>query len=234
MSNKMRLIGLALCVLSLCLFNGCAGDPIEDVSSVPEGNRAALQACFAAPDLPGNHWPAGAGKARCWLSMLPQNPSLRDIEATLKEPDGALKLERRYADILAAHYKDPVHRDLLFLAFKDFRTPEGERVAKDWIAKSSGSAFAHIAMGDAAIKEAWKARGNKFVADTTGAQFDGMTAQLKIAVPLLLSALRDEPRLSPACVDLMEIANMVGDANLRESAANHCAKVDPLSWHVNN
>lgn len=231
----MRQFCLALCMVSIGIANGCSRnpDPLDDVSSVPAADRPALQACLAAPDLPDNHWPAGAGKARCWLSV-PQNPSLKEIAATLREPDGAVKLDRRYAEILAAHYNDPVHRDALFAAYQDFGTTEGQRLADDWLAKSRGSAFAHMAKGQAALGAAWKARGSQYAADTTDPQFAGMTEQLKIAVPLLESALHDEPRLSPACVDLMDIGDIVGAAALHEAAAQHCTRIDPLSWHVNS
>jgi len=229
----MKLFALTLCVLSICLLNGCSGNPLDDVSSVPAADRAALKACLAAPDLPGNQWPKDAGKARCWLS-LPQEPSLKDIAATLKEADGTLKLDRRYAEILAEHYKDPVHRDSFFRAYKDFETPEGQLLAEEWMTKSPGSQFARLAKGEAALGAAWKARGNAFAEKTSDAQFEGMTEQLKLAVPSLLVALRDEPRLSPACVDLMDIGNMVGDAKLRTAAAQHCTKIDPLSWTVNS
>ena len=234
----MRHFGLALCLFSIGIATGCSrgslnGDPLDEVASVSAANRPALQACLAAPDLPGNHWPAGAGKARCWLS-LEQEPSLKEIAATLSEPDGAVKLDRRYAEILAAHYNDPVHRDALFAAYQDFGTSEGQRLADDWLAKSRGSAFAHMAKGQAALGAAWKARGSRYAADTTDPQFAGMSEQLKIAVPLLESALHDEPRLSPACVDLMDIGDIVGAAALHEAAAQHCSRIDPLSWHVNS
>ncbi len=150
-SCKMKHFGLALCLFSIGIANGCSrdsfnGDPLDEVASVSAANRPALQACLAAPDLPGNHWPAGAGKARCWLSLA-QEPSLKEIAATLSEPDGAVKLDRRYAEILAAHYNDPMHRDALFAAYQDFGTAEGQRLADDWLAKSRGSAFAPHGQG---------------------------------------------------------------------------------------
>ena len=228
----MKLFALSLCVLSICFVCGCSRNPLDDVSSVPAADRVALKACLAAPDLPDNKWPEGAGKARCWLS-LPQEPSLKEIAATLKGHDGTLELDRRYAEILAAHYKDPLHRDSLFRAYKDFGTPEGQLLAAVWMTKSPGSAFARLAKGEAALGAAWKARGNAFADKTSDAQFEGMTEQLKLAVPSLLLALHYEPRLSPACVDLMEIGDMVSDEKLYAAAAQQCTKVDPLSWQVN-
>jgi tetratricopeptide (TPR) repeat protein len=209
----MKLFALTWCLLSICFVSGCSGNPLDDMSSVPAADRVALKACLAAPDLPDNQWPADAGKARCWLS-LPQAPSLKEIAATLKEPDGALQLDRRYAKILAAHYKDPVHRDSLFRAYKEFGTTEGQLLAAEWMTKSPGSQFAQLAKGKGALGEAWKARGNAYSDKTSDAQFAGMTEQLKLAVPSLLQALHYDPRLSPACVDLMEIGDMVSDAAL--------------------
>jgi len=229
----MKLFAPILCALSICFVSGCAGNPLDDTSSVPAADRVVLEACLAAPDLPGNRWPEGAGKARCWLS-LPQAPSLKDITAMLKQDDGTLKLDRRYAEILAAHYKDPVHRDSLFRAFKDFGTPEGQLLAAEWMTKAPGSAFARMAHGEATLGAAWKARGNAFADKTSDAQFESMAEQLKLAMPSLLIALHDEPRLSPACVDLMNIGDLVSDTKLRAAAAEHCTKIDPLSWNVNS
>jgi len=147
-----------LCVLTICFVSGCSGNPLDDMSSVPAADRAALKECLAVPDLPDNRWPENAGKARCWLS-LPQSPSLKEIAATLKEPDGALKLDRRYAEILAAHYNDPMHRDSLFRAYKEFGTPAGQLLATDWMTKAPGSQFARMAKGEAALEAAWDARG---------------------------------------------------------------------------
>jgi len=228
----MKLFTLVLCVLTICCVSGCSGNPLDDVSSVPAADRAALQECLATPDLPDNRWPENAAKARCWLS-LPQSPSLKDIAAMLKEADGALKLDRRYAEILEAHYKDPLHRGSLFRAFVGFATPEGQLLAAEWMTKAPGSEFARMAKGEAALEAAWAARGGEYANKTSDAQFEGMTEQLKLAVPSLLQALHDDPRLSPACVDLMEIGEMISDAQLHAAAAQHCAKIDPLSWQVN-
>jgi tetratricopeptide (TPR) repeat protein len=229
----MKLFVLTLSLLSICFLGGCSGNPFDDMSSVPAANRVALKQCLAAPDLPDNKWPKNAGKARCWLS-LPQSPSLRDVAAMLREPDGTLKLDRLYAEILEAHYKDPAHRDSLFRAYSDFGTPQGRLLATEWMAKAPGSEFARLAKGEAALGAAWEARGNAFSDKTSDAQFESMTEQLKLAVPSLLTALHDEPRLSPACVDLMNIGDMVGDAGLRAAAAQHCTKVDPFSLNVNS
>jgi tetratricopeptide (TPR) repeat protein len=228
----MKSFALIACLLSVCLASGCVPNPFEDLASVPAADRVALKECLDAPDLPDNQWPENAAKARCWLS-LPQDPSLKEIAALLQQTGGASQLDRRYADILAAHYADRSHRGRLFRAYQDFGTPEGQRLAADWLAKSPGSPFARLARGEAALGAAWKERGNAYMADTTQAQLAGMTEQLKIAVPMLQMALRTESRLSPACVDLMNIGDMIGDPDLHEAAAQHCIKVDPLSWNVN-
>lgn len=223
----LLLIGTVSCS---CL---AATDPFDDMSSVAVADRPALQACLAATDLPGNHWPVRAGKARCWLS-LPQSPSLGEIAVLLKAPHGAAKLDRRYAEILAADYADPAHRETLFRAYQDFGTDVGQRVAQEWLRKSPKSVFAQMARGDAALGAAWKFRGSQYADKTTSVQFTAMAEQLKIAVPILLAVLRVEPKLSPACVDLMQIGNMIGDPGLSESATQHCMKVDPFSLHVND
>ncbi len=205
---------------------------LDDVSSAPANQRAALQKCLATPDLPNNQWQEHAGKARCWL-MLSQQPSLEEIAATLAEPDGAGKLDREYKQILAAHHRDPMHRELLFRAYSDFQSEQGRQLATDWLKKSPTSPFAQMAVGDAAIGAARDARGGKYAGQTSQAQFDAMTAQLRIAVPLLQSAQGAEPNLSTACVGLIDAGMLDSDASTSVPALRHCMQVDPLSWHVN-
>lgn len=232
--NYLRLIALAfLSVATASCHWAAESDPLDNVSLVAAADRPALQACLAASDPPGNHWPARAGKARCWLS-LPQSPSLDEISTLLEEPHGAVKLERRYTEILAAHYADPAHRDALFRAYMDFQTERGQQLADLWLRKSPGSAFAKLAKGDAELGAAWAARGGEYAAKTTDAQFAAMRERLKVAVAFLREAWETEPKLSPACVDLSEIGNMSSDASLRDSAEQECMKLDPLSWHVND
>jgi len=190
------------------------------------------QRCLAYPDLPGNHWPAGSAKGRCGLFQI-QNPPLSRIAATLAAPDGAAQLDREYAQLLAAHYRDPAHGEVLFDAYQDFGTANGQRLAALWLEKSPQSAFAMMAKGRAAFATAGTARGTDFIDKTSNKQINGMDAQLAIAVPLLKAALAKEPRLSPACVDLMQASAMVGDGNGHAEAAKHCMAVDPLSWYVN-
>lgn len=229
----MKPVALMSCMLSICLVTGCTGNPLDDLSSVPEADRAALKECLQTPDLPGNHWPQDAGKARCWLS-LPQTPSLKAIAATLKEHDGADRLDKQYAEILEAHYNDPAHRDRLFHAYLGFKTAEGQPLAADWMAKSGQGPFAVVASAEAALGAAEQARGTAFADKTSDAQFAGMMDQLKVSVPLLRQVLRLEPRLSPACVGLMEVADLASAADIHAEAERQCMKVDPLSWDVNN
>lgn len=232
--NKSWLIALLFLSLAMASCHTAAeSDPFDNMSSVTAADRPALQACLATSDSPDNHWPAHAAKARCWLS-LPQSPSLDEISTLLKEPHGAVKLERRYAEILAAHYVDPVHRDALFRAYQDFQTERGQQLADLWLRESPRSAFAKLAKGDAALGAAWTARGRAYADKTTDAQFAAMTEHLKVAVAFLQAAFETEPKLTPACVDLMDIGNMVGDPSLRDSAKQACMKADPLSWHVND
>ncbi|HEY2345665.1 MAG TPA: hypothetical protein VGH80_07265 [Xanthomonadaceae bacterium] len=227
-------LGLMLCISSACILGGCRlSDPLDDVSRVSLADRPALQKCLAAPDLPGNQWTPRAGKARCWLS-LPQEPSLHEIAQTLQKPNGAATLDRQYAQILAEHYSDPAHRDFLFAAYQDFGTADGRKLAADWLAKSPNNPYAQLAQAEAVLAQAWTVRGNAYASETTDEQFEGMASQLRDAVPLLQSVLQAEPKLSPACVALMQIGSMVPDESLRVPATRGCMRVDPLSWHVND
>jgi len=184
-------------------------DQIEDV----------VQRCLAYPDLPGNQWPEGSAKARCPLLRGPIF-SLAELEATLASADGPAQLERQFSEVLEAHYADPGQREAIFFAFSGFDDFEpAERVARKWYERAPESAYAQSALGGVLLGLAGNARGSAH-------------RWLQQATPLLQSALLAEPRLSPACMHLMNIARLTGDAALGESASEHCLRVDPLSWNV--
>lgn len=191
-----------------------------------------VERCLAYPDLPGNHWPAGSAEARCPLLGGPLL-ALEDIESMLASKGGPERLEDQFTAWLDAHHRDPAQRDSVFRAFQAFSDDDdSRRVAKSWLAQSPDSAFARTALGALRVIEATNARGSEFAAKTPRDSFEAMHRLMPQGVELLQSALAIEPRLSPACVHLMVAARFIGDDGLRDSAAAHCLKVDPLSWHV--
>lgn len=193
-----------------------------------------IQRCSAYPDLPSNQWPIGAAKARCpLLAFKKPEEALAELASTLEEADGAQQLDRRYAGLLDAHYNDPAQREAIYLAYRAFDASDQARlVAERWLADAPDSPYAQTALGLVLLTAAGEARGNEVYAKTPESKLQTMQRLLAQAKPLLQSAQSTAPRLSPACIGLMRVGKLEGDNELRDSATQHCLKVDPLSWNV--
>jgi hypothetical protein len=189
------------------------------------------QRCLAYPDLPGNEWPAGAAIARCVLMRRPML-TLDEIEKMLSQPGGAAELDKRYASLLQAHYDDPLQKEQIFVSYEIFdKSEHSQRVAEQWLGESPKSTYAKLALGVVHAEQGWHARGDKFAKETPRASLEAMQKQFLVAVPLLLEALKQEPRLSPACNELAAIGRMSSD-RLQQGAMAACLSNDPASYHV--
>jgi hypothetical protein len=249
----MRLAALRWTAL-LVLLAGCAqgeqqtvlaGDPPRQAQSDPATWNTYLRAaaaadriedvverCHSYPDLPGNHWPMDSGRARCGR-LADALPTLAEIESLLADEDGVARLERGFAQRLEAHYRDPAQRESIFRAYQDFSSDDdSRRVAELWLARSPASGFARMAMGRYLVTAAGEARGDKRIAETPGANLHAMRRLMAQGVTMLQAALEAQPRLSPACADLMFAARLAADDALRDSATARCLETDPLSWSV--
>lgn len=187
--------------------------------------------CLAYPDLPGNSWRPDAGKWRCTILRKPLF-QLDDVDRLLQTKQGRAELESAFAALLEAHYKDQTQRDQIFLALDVFdESARAGEVAKRWLERSPRNAFAHVALAAHHSAAGWKARGTRYVRKTSREQFDQMSKQFALAVPLYLKALEIEPRLSPACRNLAAIGRQSSDA-LQKYAMTTCTKVDPDSYFL--
>ncbi|MDH5823699.1 DUF4034 domain-containing protein [Luteimonas sp. RD2P54] len=188
--------------------------------------------CLAYPDLPGNDWVPGAARARCPL-LVDASPSIEELGAVLASEDGADLLDRRFAALLEAQASDPGRDESLFLAFNAFgSSDESRRLAAQWLSQKPRSPYARAAMGSHLVAAAGRSRGDRWIRDTPASNVQAMERLMRAAIRMLQSALDLEPRLGPACVDLMVAARLLGDRELRDSATGHCLSVAPLSWNV--
>lgn len=187
--------------------------------------------CNAYPDLPGNEWRAGAAKGRCSILRKPAW-SLDDIDRLLATPEGVAELDRGFAALLDAHYRDQSRRDQIFIAFDVFDTSgRSAEIAQRWLALAPKSAFANTAAGVYYGTSGWEARGTRWARETPDDQLRRMSALFAKAVPLYLRALELEPRLSVACFKLNGIGRQSSDA-LQQFASARCTKVDPDSYFL--
>lgn len=234
--------GLFAAMALLSCFAASAADeapepvPGQWASYIASARRAeqvadAEQRCLQYPDVPGNQWPEGAAIARCALLRKPLL-SIDAISGLLDQEGGARELERRYATLLEAHYADPAQREQIFVSFKVFDgSAASGKVAQVWRDAAPESAYAAFALGRHHAQQGWTARGQKLGKDTSRAQLDEMTRHFAAAVPLLLEAMRREPRLSPACVEATAIGRMSSD-ELQQAALAQCLDADPASYHL--
>lgn len=190
-----------------------------------------VQRCLAYPDLPGNTWQVGVVAARCqWLR--PFAITLDEIQSRLATPDGAAWLQQKFDELLDAHYAVPAERDRLADVLSQFDGGDkANDIATEWLRQAPDSPYARTAMGKQRLRQAWSARGEKYMADTSQAQVQRMHQLFMAAVPMLQEAWRDEPRLTPACVTLAEIGRMASD-QLQWSVLPRCVKADPASYDL--
>lgn len=187
--------------------------------------------CKAHPDLPGNQWRPGAAQGRCSLLRAPVY-TLDQIDALLDTDEGVAELERTFAALLDAHYRDQAQREQISIAFHVFdEKPRAGEVAQRWLKAAPKSPFAMVAGGIHFGSAGWDARGTKFASQTPEAQLKRMTELFAKAVPLYMQAMEVEPRLSVACNELNAIGRQSSDA-LQTFATSHCLKVDPDSYYV--
>ena len=187
--------------------------------------------CLAHPDLPGNEWLPEAAKWRCSVLRKPML-SLDEIDKLLQQDAGSVELDRRFAALLDANYKDQQQRDQIFNAFSPFdENPRAAEIAARWLKQSPKSAFANAALAFHHEAAGWEARGENLARETPKTQLERMTREFAIAVPLNFKALEIEPRLSPACTSLAAIGRQSSD-DLQRYAMAVCTKVDPDSYFL--
>lgn len=193
-----------------------------------------LQRCLAYPDLPGNTWAPGIAKARCTMFLTPSKYSLDAIGEMLAQPHGPEALDAYFEALLAAHYADPAQREQITAALTVFNNQDrdkAERIARAWLAARPQSPFAHTAVGHVLARRGWSARGTALVRDTPAENLRAMDAYFLDATKEYLAALKANPKLLPACQELMGIGRQSSD-RLQQYATQVCMKADPASYFV--
>ena len=133
--NAVAGIALGSALLALDAHAGEAGRPtppaqwtqyFEQVRKAEAMTGDGEARCNAYPDLPGNEWRAGAAQGRCSILRNPAR-SLDDIDRLLATPEGVAELERGFATLLDAHYRDQSQRDQIFVAIRDVQSSRAGR-----------------------------------------------------------------------------------------------------------
>lgn len=188
-----------------------------------------LQRCLAFPDLPGNHWPDGHAAAHCAFHAMQRAPvmTLDVLEGYLMRND-AKGLRTKLDGYLDRHYAKGRQSEDIHMALGWFDgSDRSDRLSQRWLMSTPDDPYANFARAHYLLQKAWKARGNKYVADTPEGNMENMHSLVDRAIPLFDKATRLEPRLLPAYIDLMEAAMLVGRDDLVESAFAAAQKQDP-------
>lgn len=193
-----------------------------------------LQRCLAFPDMPGNHWPAGHAAAHCAFHAMQNAPAI-----TLDEIDGYLArgdtqgLRTRLDGYLARHYAEGVVREDIDVVFDQFDAEErSDTLSKTWLQLAPDDPYANLARANHLRWKAGMVRGDEYVADTPNGNLENMRALVDRAIPLFERASKLEPRLLPAYVGLMEVANLTGRDELGETAFAAAQALDPTCLYV--
>jgi tetratricopeptide (TPR) repeat protein len=195
-----------------------------------EALQDPLARCLAYPALPGNEWATGMVEALC--ALVPPEGSLDESQAVLKQPGGGAELDRRFAALLEAHYNDPKQKDRIFRAYDNFDdSAQAAALAQEWVRQSPDSAYARTARAWQLIDQGWEARGKKFMRETPADKVRRMEKFFAASIPDLDFALKQNPRLLPACDRLISIGTS-SSARLQDIGTSLCFKADPASYRV--
>jgi hypothetical protein len=185
-----------------------------------------VKRCLAYPDLPGNEWPKAMVEGLC--ALVPKEGSLDELDDVLKQPAGGAELDRRYAALLDAHYADPKKKDRIFRAYDIFdESPHAAAVAEEWVRQSPDSAYARTARAWQLVQSGWDA-GAKY---NQGGDAKRSLDLFARSLPDLDFALKQNPKLLPACDRLISIGNK-NSGLLQEIGSQQCLKADPASYRV--
>lgn len=195
-----------------------------------------LQRCLAFPDLPGNRWPAGHAAAHCRHHHAHARLSLAEIAGFVDRGDlrglhaWLDASQQRHFD--AQELGEDIHDIFNYGVFDP--SPESDRVTAQWLKAAPESAYAHLARGSFLSRSAWRARGNRFAAETPDASMQRMSALVEQAIPYYEKALQLDPRLMPAYTALADLGMMDSRDALKESAFERADAIDPACVELAN
>lgn len=230
---KPTLHALAASCLFLAVANTAAQHTLADApgewqSFLANARKAdlienPLQRCLAFPDLPGNQWPTGLPRDYCDELFGPRI-TLRQVHDLLARGE-TTQLDLLYSNELARHYSKSDFSEVSHRSMHAFALPESEPVVRTWLAKAPGSAFANAAMGVYLSEKARRARGGVRAKDISPEVYAKVRALYDEAHIVLERAIRIEPKLIHAHVELLARAHEMG---LREQADSIYATVAAL------
>lgn len=184
-----------------------------------------LQRCLAYPDLPGNQWPAGHGRAHCLdhaVGAMPMADAQKLLDAgRLDELDAYLRgLEEKHARKV-----DPSEEIHYF--FQQFAREEADAFTAAWLKAQPDSPYALTARAYFHSGMAREARGGAWASETPPENIRRMTAQYDLALPLYRRAVQASPHFIVAWNGLLSLAYRDSRGELEEQAFRAADGIDP-------
>jgi tetratricopeptide (TPR) repeat protein len=176
-------------------------------------------------------WDPQVVQALCRL-RLRKGIDRRDIDEALTAGHPEV-LQQRF-DAYLAQSLEPGNHGLLTWVYDAAFGPSKVDLAtiKRWLEADPDSAYALAARGSYYLHAAWKARGNKTVAETPPENFERMHKLAAKAQEDLSEAGRRNPRLIAAHVALIQVAQLTGDHGLRDASVERALAVDPADQRL--
>jgi tetratricopeptide (TPR) repeat protein len=173
----------------------------------------------------------------CWLT----NPSLA-ISTTLDKEKVVLLLERRQFKELDKHftrlqneYVQGALKDVKLLkAYEAFENTEASLAIPltQWIEASPKSYPARLARGIYYLSISTAKRGNKFIAETSDEQLQGMTEYANKAMPDFLASLKLEHQPIVTYVHILDVGMKLGLRESNVGIVQEALRIDPSSFIV--
>lgn len=190
-----------------------------------EGIADPLQRCLAYPDLPGNQWPEGHGRAHC-LDHAASAMSMADAAKLLEagRPD-ALDAYLRGLEAKHARKVDPSEEIHYF--FEQFAWKQADAFTAAWLKAQPDNPYALTARAYFHSGMAREARGGAWASETAPENLRRMTAEYDLALPLYRKAVHASPRFIVAWNGMLSLAYRDSRPELEDQAFRAADAIDP-------
>jgi tetratricopeptide (TPR) repeat protein len=162
------------------------------------------------------------------LRTGPREQELRDL---LRRGEFAA-LEKRLDAVQRDYESGRRPESDVFVAFHPLQRPDAQADLERWVAARPRSWAAVAARGLRLTDAGARARGGKFISETSPMQIAQMEDDFHLALPDLRTAIQARPRFLPAYARLIDIARMDGDDEMARAVFREALKRDPTTLYV--
>jgi tetratricopeptide (TPR) repeat protein len=186
--------------------------------------------CMAYPDPPEFKWDRKIVDAYCALGLR-KAISTQELRAELQQGHTA-SLKNTFDSYVSKNYEPGQHGFLIWVFRELFDYDHGAELAGEWVKADPESSYALAGRGVGYLRQAWKARGSKYVRDTPEINFINMRNLAEKARADFEEAARRSPRLIVAYASLIQLAQLTSDDRLLSEAAEKALALDPADQWI--